>query len=403
MRTRRRIIKAGRALCGDQLEAVDDAWLDLRDGCIAGIHRSAPNADDAELIDCGDKIVMPGLIDPHVHLQLTPLADHESGRLAFERDRQMGWLPLRAAANARAALAAGITTVRDCASDMSLLAVRDQFAATLSGPRIIAAGLPITTTAGHCSWMGHVADTASEIRTAVRTLVTAGVDVVKIMASGGNMTAGSNPLLPQYTLEEIQTAVNEAHRLGRRVVAHALNSETIHRCVVAGVDCIDHCTWQRPDGSIQYDDAIARQLVTRGLHAGATGSGIARVLLEQGPAGEAQLRRTLYGHRRLRELGGVVGIHSDAGVRFTYFDRFDLSLKVLMAGLEIGALEALRTATSVAAQIVGLAEIGTIEAGKRADLLVLGADPRASIDNIRDVVAVFRDGVPVVEHGRVAA
>src|SRR5262249_48198452 len=162
-------------LCGDELEAIDDAWLLVEDSRIGGIFRSAPTVDRAELVDYGDKVVMPGLIDPHVHLQFTPLGDHEAGRLAHERRRQSGWLPLRALANARAALAAGVTTVRDCGSDMSLLAVRDFCAETHTGPRIIAAGPPITATAGHCHWFGHIADSALEVRKAVRSLVEAGV------------------------------------------------------------------------------------------------------------------------------------------------------------------------------------------------------------------------------------
>jgi imidazolonepropionase-like amidohydrolase len=399
----RKLIRVGRVLCGDEFEAIDDAWLLVQDARIGGIFRSAPTVDGAELVDYRDKVVMPGLIDPHVHLQFAPLADHEAGRMAYERDRQLGWLPLRALANARAALAAGVTTVRDCGSDLSLLAVRDFFAETRTGPRIIAAGPPITTTAGHCHWFGHIADSALEVRKAVRSLVEAGVDVIKIMASGGNMTAGSNPLQPQYDLEEIQTAVAEARRLGRRVVAHALNVETIHRCVTAGVDCIDHCSWQRPDGSLEYDEKIGRLLVAAGAYAGATASGILRILLKQGLEGEEQIRRSLYGHRKLRELGAPIGIHSDAGVRFTYFDRFDLSLKVLMVGLGMSPLEALQTATVTAAQILGLSsEIGTIETGKRLDLLVLRLDPRESINNIRGVAAVLRDGVTVVENGRMA-
>ena len=393
-----RLIHAGRLLCGAQFEAIDDAWLLIEGGRIQGIHRAAPSLEGVGVVDYCDRVVMPGLIDPHVHLQFTPLADHEAGRAAYERDREAGWLTLRAAAHARAALATGVTTLRDCGSDLSLLALRDHFAKTRSGPRIIAAGPPITTTAGHCHWCGHRADSTLEVRKAVRTLAEAGVDIIKIMASGGNMTAGSNPLQPQYTLEAIQMAVTEAHRLGRRVVAHALNAETIHRCVIAGVDCIDHCTWQRSDGSLVYDEKIGSLLVASGLQAGATGSGIVRILLDQGAEGAAQIRRIFAGHRRLRALGGTIAVHSDAGVRFTHFDRFDLSLKVLMAGLDLSALETLQTATVENAKVLGLeAEIGTIDTGKRADLLVLRSDPRDAIDAVRDVAAVLRDGVSVVE------
>jgi imidazolonepropionase-like amidohydrolase len=400
----RKLIKAGRVLCGEGLTPVDNGWLLVEGGRIAGVFRDAPDLDAVQTIDFGDKVLMPGLIDTHLHLQFTPLADHESGREAFERDRRLGWAPLRATANARAALSAGVTTVRDCASDLSLLAVRDHFARTLSGPRIIAAGPPLTTTAGHCSWIGHVADNAEEIRIAVAKLAAAGVDLIKIMASGGNMTAGSNPLQPQYTLAEIQTTVVEAHRLGRTVLAHCLNTESIHRCVEAGVECIDHCTWQRPDGGIEYDDNVGRLLVASRAFVGATGSGILRVLLDQGEAGEEQLRRTLAGHRRLRELGAIVGVHSDAGVRFTHFERFDLSLKAIMIGMDLSATEILGMATHAASQILGLAtEIGTIDTGKHADLLVLDGDPREAIDDVRNVHAVLRDGEIAVMQGRLAA
>ena len=401
----RKLIKAGRLLCGEDLEPVDNAWLLVEEGRIAGVFRNAPAVGDAEAIDFGDKVVMPGLIDTHLHLQFTPLADHESGRDAFERDRRLGWLPLRATANSRAALAAGVTTVRDCASDLSLLAVRDHFARTLSGPRIIAAGPPLTTTAGHCSWIGHVADNAEEICVAIAKLAEAGVDLIKIMASGGNMTAGSNPLQPQYTLAEIKVAVAEAHKFGRTVLAHCLNTESIHRCIQAGVECIDHCTWQLPDGRVEYNESVGRLLVASRSYVGATGSGILRVLLDQGQAGEEQLRRTLYGHRRLRELGATIGVHSDAGVRFTHFDRFDLSLKAIMVGLDISATEILRMATYTGAQILGLStEIGTIDTGKHADLLVLDGDPR-EVDRQRPPRARrspgWRDRGPTRRVGRV--
>ena len=155
---------------------------------------------------------------------------------------------------------------------------------------------------------------------------------------------------------------------------------------------------------MEYDEKIGRLLVASGAYVGATGSGILRVLLDQGRSGEDELRRTLYGHRKLRELGAVVGVHSDAGVRFTHFGRFDLSLKAAMTGLEISPHEIFRIATVVAAQILGLsAEIGTIQTDKRADLLVLRGDPREDIDNLTKVSAVLRDGVTLVQGGRLAA
>ena len=253
------------------------------DGVVADVACGTVNGRFDQIEDYGDGVVIPGMIDSHVHLQLLPGTDHEVGRAEHAQARLSGGIYLRAMTNARLALTAGITTVRDLAADMSILVVRDTIAAGEPGPRLLVAGLPITTTAGHCHWMGELrADNADEVRRSARWLAERGVDVVKIMSSGGNMTAGSNALRPQYSAAELSEAVAEAHRLGRRVVAHALNVEAIRNCVDAGVDSIDHCTWQLPDGSLAYDAELGRQLIDTGVQVGITGSGILRILLGQG-------------------------------------------------------------------------------------------------------------------------
>jgi len=228
------------------------------------------------------------------------------------------------------------------------------------------------------------------------------VDVIKVMASGGIMTPGSNPLRPQYSAAELGVVVAEAHRLGRRVVAHALNVEAIRNCVSAGVDSIDHCLWQLPDGSLAYDPELGRELIERGTQVGVTGAGMMRVLLDQGDAGLAELRRALDAHRQFFLAGGRVGLHSDAGVRLTPIDRFDLAMKVMLVGLSLSPREVLVAVTVTAAEIVGFdSEIGMIEEGKRADIIALRSDPLADLDNVRSVSAVFRDGVRLVDNGRI--
>lgn len=395
----RQVLRAGLLLMGPKLTPVPEASIVIEGGRIAEI-RTARTAASRTDIDFSSKVVMAGLIDTHVHLQLTPANDHVTGRQSYEADRLSGLLPLRTLRNAHAALGAGITTVRDCGSDMTILAVRDAITSGDPGPRILAAGQPITTTAGHLHWLGLQADSLDEVRKATRQLVAQGVDVVKVVASGGNMTAGSNPREPQYSAEEIAAAANEAHRLGRRVVAHALNVEAIRRCIEGRVDSIDHCSWQLADSSLCYDQAIGETLVQSGARVGITGSGILRRLLHQGEAGLIELRHTLDAHRQLFLAGASVTVHSDAGVRFTPIERFDLSVKVMMHGLGVTSRDALLAVTSVAAEAIGLEdEIGTIGVGKRADLLVLGANPLDDLDNLRLVEAVFRDGVKLVERG----
>jgi imidazolonepropionase-like amidohydrolase len=345
---------------------------------------------------------MPGMIDTHVHLQLRPGPDHAWGRAIYRSDLESGLLAHVAMRQARLALRSGITTVRDLASDMSILAVRSALAEGEPGPRLLVAGCPITTTGGHCHWISDLhADDEGEVRHAVRWLVEQGVDCIKVMASGGNMTPGSNALAPQYSSSELRCAVNEAHRLGRRVVAHALNVDAIKNCVESGVDSVDHCTWQLPDGSLRYDEELGKQIVEGGTRVGITGSGILRVLLERGAEGQGELRKALDAHRQLYAAGGRVGVHSDAGVRFTPIERFDLSLKVMEVGLSISPREVLVAATNTAAEALGLEQVvGAIEVGKRGDLAVLESDPCADLANVRSVRAVFRDGRKVVEHGR---
>ena len=194
-------------LQGVALSPIQGASLVVEDGIITEIRSEiAPGSFD-EVEDFRDCVVMPGFIDTHVHLQLLPGTDHEQGKLVYEQARQAGGLALRAMTQARLALSAGITTLRDLGGDMSILALRDAINLGEPGPRLIAAGLPITTGAGHCHWMGDLrADNAEEVRKVARWLIERGVDVVKIMASGGNMTAGSNALEPQYSAEELGVA-----------------------------------------------------------------------------------------------------------------------------------------------------------------------------------------------------
>lgn len=399
----RTLIEAGRLLAGPRLEPRSDACLVVEDGIITEI-RSAPVPGRFDAVeDLRGQVVMPGLIDTHAHLQLTPGPDHQSGRALYEKERQAGLLHLTAMRHARIALSAGITTLRDLGADMSILGVRDAISVGEPGPRLLVAGLPITTTAGHGHWFGDVrADTAEEVRRTARWLAEQGVDVVKMMASGGNMTPGSNALQPQYSAAELAMAVGEAHRLGRRVAAHALNVQAIRNCVEAGIDSIEHCSFQLADGSLGYDPELGELIADGGPAVGITGSGILRVLLDQGETGRTELRKTLSAHRQLMRAGAQVGVHSDAGVRFTRFERFDLSLKVMTVGLEVPPVTALIAATATAATIVGLeAELGTIEVGKRADLLALSADPLADVDNVRSVAAVLRDGIRLVDRGRI--
>jgi imidazolonepropionase-like amidohydrolase len=401
------IIWAGLLIDGTGGPPVTDAGLLIEHGRIGKVGPAAEivpsSSSAATVLDYSDATVLPGFIDSHAHLTFSAGPDHATVRAVLEQEATAGLLAARALHNAQLALRAGVTTVRDCgAKGLVVLRVRDAIAAGMAtGPRILACGMPITTTGGHMHYCGMRADSETEVRKSVRWLIQQGADAIKIVASGGQMTAGSNPLQPQYPASVLRTAVQEAHRLGRRVVAHALNAASIRDCAEAGVDTIDHCAWSGPDGSVQYDPHLAARLIDAGTTIGLTGSGILRELLPERGGDVADLRRRLDSHRRLHEARARVVVHRDAGVRYTPFDEFALSLRVMEEGLGASRTDVLCAATARAAEAVGLAnQVGTIEVGKCADLLVINGNPLEDLRHLRSVRHVLRDGRVLVNGGQ---
>ncbi|MEO2108568.1 MAG: amidohydrolase family protein [Actinomycetota bacterium] len=402
-------ILAGTLLDGRSSTPRPDMAVHVADGRIAAITPSSevgPGADD--VIDLRDHTIAPGFIDAHVHLVFAPCANHPATRALVE-ERSRDQLLLQGVANAMACLASGITTVRDCGDrDQITLPLRDAVAqGLLPGPRVLAAGMPITTSGGHLHWTGLRADDPMAARLAVRQLCEAGVDLVKVMASGGNMTAGSNPLAPQFDGDELRVIVEEAHRLGRPVAAHALNTAAIGHCLDAGVDTIEHCTWQQPDGSIDVDPVMLQKQVDNAVPAVITMAGIARLLLPGSTAGtDSERAQALHMSRTgtlagdfayaaaMRDAGAPVVIASDAGTRFTAFDGFADSIRCAMEALDIDLATVLPMVTFTAATALGIAEeTGSVEVGKAADLVALQGHTSPGRRDVPPVLSVWRAGV----------
>lgn len=207
--------------------------------------RDAKINDGVLVVDYSNQVVTPGFIDAHVHLVFTCQENHDLGREMLEKSSREELMAV-ALRNCADSLLGGVTTVRDL-GDIGYVTVTVRNLVNkgiMPGPSIFVAGPPITTTAGHLHFCKNTADTVEEIRKAVRKSCEHDVDVIKVMASGGNMTRGSNPMMPQYEVEELRALVNEAHRLKRRVAAHTLESKSIRRAIAAGVDTLEHCTWR---------------------------------------------------------------------------------------------------------------------------------------------------------------
>ncbi|WP_248960642.1 amidohydrolase family protein [Sphaerisporangium perillae] len=397
-----------------------DAVVHVVDGVIAGVHTAAELPKDAgpgRLVDHSTATVVPGFVDAHVHLLFTCDLDHERTRAGVENSTPAA-LALIGARSATECLLGGVTTVRDCGDiDYVTLEIRDAVnAGRVPGPRILAAGPPITTTGGHLHWCGNAADSVDEIRKATRRLCTRGVDVIKVMASGGNMTRGSNKLQPQFQTHEMRVVVEEAHRLGRRVAAHALNTESIRRAVAAGVDTLEHCIWVDEKGAPDLDLDLVDEMARLPVSATLTMAGIARVLLpdadpadavELGAAHAMSATGNLYDDfafaRTMRTAGVHMSVASDAGVRFTPFREFGRSVECTMEALGLSYSEAIAMSTLRSAESLGLAgQIGSIEVGKAADLVVLDGLANEATRRIAPIRQVWRDGAVVIDGGRVA-
>jgi imidazolonepropionase-like amidohydrolase len=361
---------------------------------IAGVYERAPETLSPEepVLDLAGKTIIPGLINCHTHLCLDGSPDPSAAWMRQTITKNV----LVAAKHAERTLRAGITTVRDLGGmEYVDIALRDAInEGLIPGPRMKVSGKVICMTGGH-GWGpgGREADGPDEVRKAAREQLKAGADIIKIMATGGVMTFGVEPGSQQLNEDEMRAAVEEARKAGKLTASHAQGAAGIKAVVRAGVDSIEH-------GFYLDDEAIALML-ERGtyfvptlaalyhiLEAG-TAAGIPAFMVEKSlRARDAQLAS----FERARKAGIPIAAGNDGGTPFNTADNLPSELERLVENGMTPA-EALLAATSVASRLLRMeAEIGTIEAGKRADLVVLDGDPLADIRSVRKVRMVFKDG-----------
>ena len=335
--------------------------------------------------------IVPGLIDSHCHLALDPQLEVDDS-VTFVTCSPAEEIVELMRSNARAAARSGVTTMRDCGSPGLTGVTMRRIASQARGeyPRLLVSGRPITTPAGHCNWMGLIAASPDQLRAAVTALAEEGVDFVKVMATGGMMTASSDPYAAQYTAEELAELVVEARRRAKRVAAHALSPAGVRVAVAARVDTLEHCVSTQSERQA-FDPALGPAIAAAGIIVGVTAHGPLRALLRAGDTDA--IRRRLAPHRDLRAAGVELTVHSDAGTPRSRFDGMAESIEIFQVGLGTTTTEALRAATTSAAAALGMdAEIGSVAAGRRGDLAVLDGDLRGDIRALRRVVATAHDG-----------
>lgn len=341
-------------------------------------------ASAARTIDISGCTVVPGLIEGHAHLCFNA---QRNWREVYDADTPVS-MALRMAANGRRMLEAGITTVRDLGAPTGLsIEVRDAFAAGLAvGPDLLVAGAPITTLGGHCYFMGGEADGELEVRKAVRNHVKAGCDWIKIMATGGNMTRGTNTFAAQYTVDELRACIEEAHRLRKKVAAHCHGTAGIRVAVEAGADALEHCSFTSPNG-YDYDPDVTRQAVAKGILISPTVSVGFRSWPDDGRKQErARIIRDQFAQ------GSKFIMSTDCGIPGVPHEALAGGMQVIA---ELGGLtpvETLRLATSLSAERLELPDRGVIAPDKRADLLVVDGDPTQDLSALERVRMVVKAG-----------
>ena len=327
--------------------------------------------------------VIPGLIEGHGHLCFNA---KPNWREVFDNDTDVS-LALRMARHARSAVEAGITTFRDLGAPTKVaMGVRQAIReGDIVGPDLLVAGAPITTTGGHCHFLGGEADGIVGVQTEVRRRAKADVDLIKVMASGGNMTPGSNFQRAQYSLEELTALVDDAHRLGLSVAAHCHGVEGIRTAVAAKVDVLEHCSFQTPDGS-KKDDAVIAEIAHAGIVVSPTISGI----FASSPPASRQARSELVA--QYFKAGCKVIMSTDCGIPNVPHEDLAAGMLVLQSMSGISAFETLKLATSTSAGLLSLTDRGRIETGLRGDLLVVDGDPLEDLEALQNVRMVVTGG-----------
>jgi imidazolonepropionase-like amidohydrolase len=383
-------LRVGQVFDGTDAPVLRNASVTIENGRITSVGAASASA---RLIDAPDATLLPGLIDCHVHLTLSA-----SPRWLEERDEPVPRTAWKAAQAARRTLEAGFTTVRTLGGRqfIEILLRNAIHEGWMTGPRIVAAGYAVCMTGGHGWWIGRQADGPDDIRKAVREQLQAGADVVKFIATGGVMTQGVEPGATQLGLDELRAGVREAANAGKSTAAHAQGSIGIRNAIEAGVDSIEH--------GVYLDESLVQLMRERGTFLVPTliaPVGIVRAGTASGVPDWAveKAQRVSGEHQRSFALAARAGVPiafgTDAGTPQNPHGENARELELMVAN-GMTPRQALVAATSVAARLLRIdLDVGTIQPGKVADLLLVQGDPLADVSVLTSgdrLLAVFKDG-----------
>lgn len=384
---------------GAPLENAAAHVVDERIAWVGGMADLPPEALDAEQIDVSGKWLLPGLIDAHIHICYN---GSESVFALLEKHRDD--LVLEAVDICKRTLSHGVTTVRDVGGEqyieMGLRRAIDR--GFIEGPRMKLSGRVISMTGGHAHFIAREADGPDEMRKAAREQIKAGADLVKLMATGGTATPGQDIHASQLTVEEISAVTEVARMMGRKVAAHCHGTGGIRNCMLGGVDTIEHGTY--------LDEETADMMVENGaalvLTLGAGNPDLESYPLSPVQQADAERRKPMI-EQGIKQIRGTIalarakgiflGIGTDAGGNPLAPHNFSMARELeLLVDNDLTAMEAITIGTRNNAAVLDMEDdIGTVEAGKYADLLLLKSDPLVDIRNLRDIAAVVKGGKKV--------
>jgi len=397
--SRRVVVHAGHLLDVKTGKLLADQTLVIEDGRItsSGAAAEAKIPADAVRIELPNATVLPGLIDAHTHLTMDPKFGYDRLAISVPREALIG------AKNARLTLFAGFTTVRNVgARDFTDVALRDAInAGDVPGPRLLVSGPPLSITGGHCdnnmlpfeyhATSDGVADGIAAVQHKVRENIKYGADLIKVCATGGVLSLGDNPQHSQYSLDEMKAIVADAHRLGRKVAAHAHGAEGIRWAAEAGVDSVEHGSY--------IDDAGIAAMKEHGtylvptLYLGdwmmenAEQTHMPPPLLAKAhdviPAARKNIAHAF-------ASGVKVAFGTDAAV---YPHGLNAHEFAVMVKLGLTPLQAIQAATVNAADLLGWSgKVGTLEPGAWADIVAVEGDPVKDVTTLERVKFVMKGG-----------
>lgn len=395
---KRTVLRAAHLLDVESGHMLDNQAVVIDADKIVSIGDSAKvSTKDANVIDLGPATLLPGLIDVHTHLTFDPIYGLEALAISVPRQALIG------AKNAKLTLEAGFTTVRNVGAEgYTDVALRDSIeAGELPGPHMITAGISLGRTGGHCDfnelpfeyhrYSEAVADGPDEILKRVRQNVKYGATVIKFCATGGVLSKGDDPNASEYTREEMVALVNDAHRLGRKVAAHAHGAQGIVWASEAGVDSIEHGSYidqagidaMKKNGTYLVPQiALSHWIIDNGQKRGIPEYSLAkeRAIL---PVIEANISNAF-------KAGVKVAYGTDAGVYPHGMNAYEFPAYVA-AGLS--PIDAIRTATTNAATLLGWSDrVGSIAPGKWADMIAVDGDPAQNVGLLQHVRFVMKSG-----------